>query len=32
MPVTLINDTAFNVTSFPSKLPGAVVVSVSGNN
>jgi hypothetical protein len=32
LPFTLINDTAINVTSFPVTMPGAVVVSVSGNN
>lgn len=31
LPFTLINDTAINVTSFPTSMPGAVVVSVSGN-
>lgn len=32
LPYTLINDTAINVTSFPVKRPGSLVVSVSGNN
>jgi hypothetical protein len=32
LPVTLINNTAFNVTTFPSNASGAEVIAVSGND